>query len=77
VSCRGKAKKVLIFDASCNTKSDHCAVCKKISEDPDGWVQCDICNSWIHVSCIPEDHDYDKAALTSEGVELFCHLCVY
>jgi hypothetical protein len=71
---RVKAKKALSFTAG--SKSDQCLVCKKLTEDPDGWVQCDICDSWIHVSCIPKDHDFDHAALTLETVEFFCHICV-
>jgi hypothetical protein len=69
-----KAKKALFFTAG--SKSDHCLVCKILTEDPDGWVKCDICDSLIHVSCIPKDHDFEHAALTLETEEFLYHIYV-
>lgn len=39
-----------------------CVVCKMLTEDELGWVQCDLCDSWLHAACIPDNHDYDKKA---------------
>ena len=65
-------KKCLVFD----TKSDICVICKLQTEEEQGWIQCDLCDRWLHVTCIPDDHVFDKNALSQENEDFYCHLCV-
>jgi hypothetical protein len=40
------------------------------------WIQCDECDMWLHQGCIPDDHEYDQAALVEGSDVLFvCHVC--
>ena len=71
------AKKALFSDTINKSNKDLCTVCKKEAPRDDlGMIQCDLCDSWTHVSCIPNDHEYDQSAIICDDVEFYCHICV-
>jgi hypothetical protein len=59
-----------------SSNAELCIICE--TEDPnfEQWIACDICDSWLHVQCIPAYHKWDRAALTEQSVQFICPKCV-
>ena len=47
-----------------NQRSVFCLVCKdpyiKYTEEIEKWIQCDVCNGWVHFVCADIDEEPEK-----------------
>ncbi|SCU77754.1 LAME_0A02124g1_1 [Lachancea meyersii CBS 8951] len=41
--------------------SEICSLCMKDDPNKSLWVQCELCDQWVHVTCIPMKYIYDAA----------------
>ena len=57
------------------SETEHCFVCHADESEPGDWIQCDLCQKWEHILCIPAEHPWDKDAVVEESVEFICQLC--
>ena len=59
---------------------ERCAVCALTDEDEvegdRGWIECEICESWYHLHCLPEDYETpDLEDLDISNIHWSCHQC--
>ena len=76
MSSKGKEAKTNIEQDSLTDNDAVCCVCHMTwTEDltlllGHTWIQCDICDSWVHEDCLPLGFEYDKSA-----DKFVCHNC--
>ena len=66
---KGKGKKVL--------KATRGLCCQCLTDGEGNWVQCDTCERWVHMHCVPSSHQGVMLASIKENKSFCCHICTY
>ncbi|XP_062605485.1 uncharacterized protein LOC134267284 [Saccostrea cucullata] len=69
------ANPILSSASTSSLASDVCFVCHADESVPGLWIQCEKCQRWEHIACIPDDHQWNRDAISQESVIFICQIC--